>query len=539
MACRPGYGRPVSAAEPLVTRPTTSAPSARSSVPAAAIGRWGTPAWVVMGATMAFVAITCWWLTQDRSIPIYDAGDQLRTALEYRDMLAGGNLLGPLTHPSLYPPLAHLVGALAAFVGGVNVAAPIIGENVVFVSLLALGCYQTGRLVALGSPLVISLFHMFLLDGPLAALVSVAVWLILDSEDFSRPRVCALAGLAVGLGMDVKVQLATFVVGLIAVALLHGGWRNRRGFAIFTLVTLAVGLPWYLIHAGELGRLLEEASGGYGLNASRIPATLSIDNLTWYLWSVLNSQLFLPLFLLAAVGTVWTLASVVRDRRAHAARLEFMAAAFLAWLIITFVTPKHDIRYGAPLIAFVAVTATGWIPRAPRAIRVPALALLALGVCANTLAISFGVGPEAIAKSSSLPGSEQVIAFSRQGFLVSAPSRDGDVIGLLKAIRREGVRTVAWSYGQSTGADFSYEGLYPLARIAGLTPAFTRELAFSSSASTVTLVHEPVTASAPPPCTRLSDGTGVWIVRYDAAAGRLALYCPTRRPRFYASGAVS
>ena len=77
-----------------------------------------------------------------------------------------------------------IVGALASFVGGVNVASPIIAENLVFVPLLALACYQTGRLLfgplagmlavvfVLGSPLVVSLFHVFMLDAPLTALVA-------------------------------------------------------------------------------------------------------------------------------------------------------------------------------------------------------------------------------------------------------------------------------------------------------------------------------------------------------------------------------
>jgi len=72
----------------------------------------------------------------------------------------------------------RLVGALAAFAGGASVASPIIGENLVFVSLLTLGCYQTGRLLfgpragllasifVLGSPLLIAQLHVFMLDAP-------------------------------------------------------------------------------------------------------------------------------------------------------------------------------------------------------------------------------------------------------------------------------------------------------------------------------------------------------------------------------------
>ncbi len=525
------------------------------SAPEHATPRWSAYAWGAIAATTAFIAITCWWLTQDRSIPIYDAGDQLETALLYHNMLQAGNLLGPFTHKSVYPILGHMVGAVAALIGGVNVASPIIGENLVFVSLLALGCYQTGRLVfgrlagmlavvfVLGSPLLISMFHVFLLDAPLTALVSVSVWLVLASEDFSRTGVAALAGLAVGLGLNMKAQFALFLVGLVLIVLLHGGWRNWRGFAIFCVVAGAVGLPWYIVHFSELGELLELSSSGPGTPVGNIPPTFSSANLTWYFWSVLNSQLLAPLFILAFGGGLWTLVTLVRDRGRPAARLEFLAGGFAAWLVITFPDAHHDIRYGLPLLGYLAVVGTGWIACLPRTARLAAIALLVLGVAANTLSIDFGVGREVTlelvhpaAQGEQFP--DRIVLYLTNGFLASAPSRDGDVPGLLEALHREGVSTVSWSAEQSLLPDFSEAGLVPLAQIADLTPVVTRSLEYSRSASDATLVHEAVTARTPPTCTRLSDGTGVWVVRYDTAAGKLALYCPTRRPRFYDAGGV-
>jgi hypothetical protein len=520
------------------------------------IARWSAYAWGAIAATTFFIAVTCWWLTQDRSIPIYDAGSQLETAFRYHNMLQEGDLLGPLDYNNVYPILAHIVGAVAALIGGVNVAAPIVGENLVFVPLLALGCYKTGRLLygplagmlavvfVLGAPLLISLFHVFLLDPPLTAMVAVSIWLILASEDFSRVGTSAAAGLAVGLGMNIKVQFALFVVGLIVVLLLHGGWRNWRGFAAFTVVTLAVGLPWYIIHIGELGTLFELASSGGGTPPGNIPPTLSTDNLLWYFWSVLNSQLTLPLFLLALTGGVWTLVTVVRGRGRPAARLELLAGGFCAWLVITFATPHHDIRYGMPLLGFLAVIGTGWIACVPRGARIAGITVLLLAVCANTLAINLGVGRELkVALTHPLPSTEQapdqVVVYSPNGFLASTPSRDGDVGGLLKALRRAGVGSVAWSYEHGGPPLFSSAGLLTLVRIAGLTPVVLQTLEFSPEASVVTLVHGPVGARNAPPCTRLSDGSGVWVARYDASAGTTAYFCPTHRPQFYDPGAVS
>jgi 4-amino-4-deoxy-L-arabinose transferase-like glycosyltransferase len=503
------------------------------------------PAWGAIVATAVYIALTCWWLTQDRSIPVYDAGDHLTLALLYHSMLASGNLLGPLTSEGIYPTLGHVVGALAMFVGGVNVASPIIAENVVFVPLLALGCYQTGRLLfgplagmlavvfVLGSPLLMSMFHVEMLDGPLTAAVAVSVWLILASEDFSRPGVAGLAGLAVGLGLNVKSQFPLFVIGLIVIVLAHGGWRNKRGFLIFCVVAFVVGAPWYIVHITELGRLFDLGGVASYTPTGTQSATLSAESLAYYFWSVLDSQLLAPLFLLAAVGTVWTLLAVVRGHDKRGTRLEFLVGGCAAFIAITLV-PHHDIRYGLPLLAFSSVIGTGWIVSLPRAASLALGTLLIVLVVANTLAITFGVGNDvSVTLPVKLAGSNQVAVYSTSGFLVSAPSRDGDVPALLDALTREGVRTVTWSVRQSEAPDFSLEGLAPLSLIAGLNWVSTSKVEFSRSARVATLIHEPVTADSPPTCRRLSDGTGVWIVRYDALTAKLALYCPSRHPQFY------
>lgn len=536
---------------------TTSSPSvARTRGLTARAASWSPYAWGAMLATVAFIAMTCWWLSEDLSIPIFDAGTHLDTAFLFHSMVASGNWLGPLEYEEVYPPLVHLIGALGAFVGGVDVSSPIIAENLVFVPLLALGCYQTGRLLfgsaagllavlcVLGSPLIIAQLHNFMIDPPMTAMVAVSIWLLLESRRFERLDVSVALGVAVGVGLLVKIQYPLYILGLVLLILARGGWRNWRGILISGAIAAVIGVPWYLAHLAEFGHITEIAGTGAGANVppGNAPPTFSSANLLWYFWSVLNSQLLLPLGLLAAGGTIWMAVAARRDPGQRGARLDLLAGAFLAWLTIT-ITPHHDIRYGMPLIAYVAVIATGWIVCLPGRVRTLALVVLIGGVAANTLGITFGVGSQTtLALVHSLPGTEQLpdraIVYATQGFVDGAPSRDGDVPGLLSALRRNGVQILDVPLDQSSGPDFSFEGLLPLSTIAGLQANLTRGPEFGRSSRIATLIHEPVAADAPPTCTRVSDGTGVWVARFDATAGKLALYCPTRRPAFYDVGRV-
>jgi 4-amino-4-deoxy-L-arabinose transferase-like glycosyltransferase len=513
-------------------------------------GRYSTFAWGAIGLAVAFIGLTCWWLSQDRSIPIYDAGDHLWGALYFHELLARGDLLGPFNYTWQYPPLGHVIGALALFVGGVNVASPIIGENLVFVSLLTLGCYQTGKLLfgplagmlaaafALGSPLLIAQFHVFMLDAPETALVAVSIWLILASRQFSRVAISALAGVAVAAGLEMKVQFPFFVLGIVLWALLRGGWRNWRGLLAFAGVAFALGSPWYLAHLSELKEISRLAGSNSGAIASQLPPTFSIENLTWYLWTILNNQLLLPLFVLLAVGFVWTLARLVRPKGDRfGERMEFIVGGVVAWIAVS-VTPHHDLRYAMPLLPYMAVMATGWIASAPLFARRIAVAVLVGGVALNTIGTTFGSGGEValgvgsgISSTYLLPPS--VVAYSSRGYLVAGPSRDGDVPGLLTALRRDGVRTVASAIGESEAPDFSFEGLTALALIADVEYNVRERLTLGTKTSSAFLVHRASLANGAPPCVTLSDRTGVFVVRPRPPSGEPSLYCPYPRPHYY------
>ena len=143
-------------------------------------------------------------------------------------------------------------------------------------------------------------------------------------------------------------------------------------------------------------------------------------------------------------------------------RLEFLVGGFVAWLAIT-LTPHHDIRYDMPLMPYLAVIGTGWIVHLPRVARLAATGVLVLAVAANTLGSTFGVGGQVeMTLVHSTPvteaGPDRVVLYSNRGFLVAGPQRDGDVPGLLQALRRNGVRVVAWSPSESQEPDFSSEG---------------------------------------------------------------------------------
>ena len=70
---------------------------------------------------------------------------------------------------------------------------------------------------AFGAPIVVSTFHLYMLDVPQASLVAACVWLLLASRRFQRPGVAAPAGLAAAGAMLLKPTTVTFLAGPLLV----------------------------------------------------------------------------------------------------------------------------------------------------------------------------------------------------------------------------------------------------------------------------------------------------------------------------------
>jgi 4-amino-4-deoxy-L-arabinose transferase-like glycosyltransferase len=514
------------------------------------------PAAVAIGAVLLFIALTCWWLSRNRAMPYGDAGFHILTALEFHDFIASGHWTEPFTVNTaitdVYPPLTSLVGALGMFVGGRSAAAPILAQNLLYVPLLALACYRIARRVygalagclavayALGAPLIAEQFHVFMLDAPLTAVVAATVWLVLESERFERLPVAAAAGALAGVGAMSKQTFPLYVGGFVLVVLANGGGRRSlRGFGVFLAAALLVAAPWYVGHATELRRALRD--GGHESNVPVLarPALLSSANLEWYFWALANGLLFAPLLSFAAIGTVTAAASALRQRARGSATVDLLGGFALAYLAIT-VMPHKDVRYVMPLLVFLAVLGTGWITRLAGRWRTAAIAALALAVTASTLGATFGVGAR---HTGRLPGNwyaphgqgvmatNTLTVYANHDYMVSAPRRAGDLLGIFKKLSHAGVRGVLLqSPAPAWDIDFNSNGLILFLRLAHLTP-LTAISAEQPGAQLATLIRAEALGDAPP-CARLPDGTGVWIRRGRPSPTQRD-YCPRLHPRVY------
>lgn len=358
-------------------------------------------------------------------------------------------------------------------------------------------------------------------DLCVVAVVSLAFALIVGAEQFHTYYVFG----------------ASLVFGVVYIALFRFLYERVPGLVVFAAIAIAVGAPYYIYHVSEINTLLGIGGAESGAAPGNIPPTLSGASLLWYFWSTLNSQLGVWLFAFVVGGAIWTVAAVVRHRDARWARIELLIGFFLAWLAIT-LTPHKDIRYDMPLMPYLAVIATGWIVHLARPVRWMAAGALVLAVAANTLGSTFGVGELVQVNLSKHPPEteaqpDRLVLYSYGGLGLAGPQRDGDVGGLMATLRADGVRIVTWEPNQGAVPYFSKEGLDALAAIAGLVPSPVPS-SVTASPTVAGLVHLAPLAGSAPPCSRLVDGSGVWVLRLQPTSRKVELFCPRRQPQYSA-----
>lgn len=455
--------------------------------------RWRPPisreAALVAAATVAFIAISVWWLLFDQRAPGgSDPARHIATASAMADELERGNLEAPITlDPAwdfFYPPLVRFVGAVPELLGLNVYDWGTIAVNLVFVPLLAAGCFLVGRRVygptagllaaifALGTPMVLQLFHVFILDAALAGITAITVWALLATERFSDRRASLIAGLILGVGLLTKTPAPLFVLGVIAVMLAGGGWRYWRNVAICAVAAFVVAAPFYIVRFDDFSALSESAvatgDGAAPGDFAFAPSfeglsRFSVESFGYYGWTAINVQYLLPLLALFAIGLVYALAEL--RRRPYMP--ELLAGLTVGYLSMTFLT-LHDPRYTLPLVVYVAVIGTGWIvTRAADWARGAAVGLLAAAVALNVAAVTIGnLGTLKIA----LPDANEtdpirtgaVTLIDERGYVTGEPRPDPFWTDLLEAAESDGIETVQVWAGESAtwGTDeFGFEVL--------------------------------------------------------------------------------
>ncbi|MCX5795285.1 MAG: glycosyltransferase family 39 protein [Elusimicrobia bacterium] len=311
-----------------------------------------------------------------------------------------------------YPNLVFAVTAVFYSLFGQTLGAAKAGNWVYLLLLLwsvfALGRCVCGRLTGLISaslvcmyPLIFESSRQYGLDLPLTAMVACAMALLLKSDGFADRRCSLLLGLALGVGMLVKLQMLVYLAlpfgALLATTLAQARHQDNGARAALAPRLINVGIVmaaaaivssiWWGGRLGALYRIVymhmtepnvSPAMGHcYGEVAFRIMQSMVFD-----------PQGF-PLFAASVVAFACLLAAPVKQRFVLGAWAvsQLVMMTLLLPVRNNGLYPAAELRYGMPVLPALAVITSWWLCRLKSLTARTAIPALLLGFAC----LQFGV----------------------------------------------------------------------------------------------------------------------------------------------------
>jgi dolichyl-phosphate-mannose-protein mannosyltransferase/DUF2993 family protein/glycosyl transferase family 22 (putative mannosyltransferase) len=354
--------------------------------------------WAIVGGVyLALVVVVAVWLAIDRTPPEWDHANHLERAVNCAEDLAQGDVRRIIERSSFYPPIVPCGAALVYRLVPSDAAS----AQSVILAFLGLGMaavYLLGRRLA-GStegvvaavvfgcaPFVVFSALRFQLDLPLAAMVALALFVVLQTDGFTRLGWSLAAGVVFGLGMLTKPPFAAYVVVPVLLVAASSD-RRRRGAAYAALAILvgaALSVPWY---GPRLFGLLPQITARSFKQAAE---SGHADPLT------ATALLFYPTWLTPELGTLAVLLLLVGLGVAVVRRQWIAIATLLAPIVLFSLLQNKNLRYMLPVLPIAAVfagMAFGLLPgRQARTVGAVVLALVcAIQVSATALGVPKGV----------------------------------------------------------------------------------------------------------------------------------------------------
>ena len=490
------------------------------------------PIALAAGLTVATIAATAVWSAIDTISQTYDPGRHLLLAASALADIDAGNPLHPFRaeHIPDYPPLVHYVGAITMkVVGHIGVDAPVIALNLVFIPALAIGAFLAGRVVAgpwggaaavamsLGAPIVVSLTHLFLLDLAVTAMVALSLGLLMASRHFALTRYAFAAGVAMGLGFLCKQTLPIYLAPFVFAMIVRGGWRNPAGVAWAGAPFFALALPWYLDHRHAQADTIDQASGGVGIGHAGL-----LRDVVWHAWSMASIQLLVPLVLAVLAGAALCVLALARRSRPVPYGPELLFGVIVGFLLIGVFLWRNP-RYSMPIVPLLVTLGVCWIARLPERWRTAA-ALTFVGVAVlNAALVNTGAGTTQISLGADASDGVQkrLTIFSGAGYASNKPFDGGDLVAVLRRAADAGVGQVGVDPLATVHPEFSLDGVYLAAQMAGLGLVAGNDVSKLTPQDAL-IVRRETGQERISPCATEPDGAGLYLER--GLTGRA--FCP-------------
>jgi hypothetical protein len=199
----------------------------------------------------------------------------------------------------------------------------------------------------------------------------------------------------------------------------------------------------------------------------------------------------------------------VKRRGREDLTLEFVVGALFAYAALTWINLK-DPRYALPMLPYLAVLGSGWIPLLRHRGRLIAGGAIAAVALLNVVMAIWVSGPLGQLYIHGLPSNgegRQLTFWAPQGWIAGRPETSDAIVQVMRAAHAGG-KTIVFDPGADQSR-FNQPGLDILSREAKAPIAFP----FENKPDQVVIANRNPPLATAKPCGMLSDGTGIYLSR--------------------------
>lgn len=331
------------------------------------------------------------WLKLDVNYLTYDAHRHFLMSLKIFDAyqnpsrtLLSNFVEATQLHP--YPPLVGILTAPFYFLFGVAQDTGVMLNSAIFLAILIFSIYKIGEKLLNKSagllsaflitmyPVVFNQLKVYMSDVPLAAFVTLSVYLLIMADNFNNLKYSTLFGISCGLGMLVKYAFPIFIIGPLGYIIIKNIFYskslkidNPKKWITNLALSLSLGFficfPYYLEKIDTvLGKISNRWIDTWPTPVPELGQFLHILRaFFWYFWGFINWQISFFYFLIFIIGILFYYRTASKNKSLISMWLlsSWILVSYFRY-VIGFNMEVTGVRYTIPLLPAVAlITAAG------------------------------------------------------------------------------------------------------------------------------------------------------------------------------------
>lgn len=331
-----------------------------------------------------FMCNLVYWQSHNVNYFNYDSLRHHIRSLEIFDSYGHGIkelLLKTVRYPSWHPPLVYVVVSLFYFVTTPTQANVVLINTVLSLAVLLFSVYNLGKIIKdeklgilscviiLLYPVVFNQAKIYMLDLPLASVVSLNIYLLIKSDFFRNKKHLLLYVMSSLAGMLIKITFPVYTIGpLICTAYIAIKTKKISLLRpLAAILALLVSILLCLYGATFFGKSIffnivilkftNMVTTNTPQNLIEVPFLITkIRSLLWYIWGFINWQAGFLFFMLFVGG----LHAFIKSKMGYKHLIiAWLASSYflLAWFIsgIDIDMEVTAIRYSMPLLTPIAL----------------------------------------------------------------------------------------------------------------------------------------------------------------------------------------